>query len=199
MASLPQTAESPATSAATTKLTTGTFVPTADSGGHGPLKFPPFDSSSFAPQLIWLAIMFAVLYWVMSRVALPRIGGVINERRDRIERDLTEAQRLKGETDAALKAYEQSLAEARGRAQALAKETRDKISSGIERDRHKADQENAARVGQVEQQIAESKAKALASVNDIAADTAGAIIGRLLGNDVPASEVQSAVAWVKRS
>jgi len=124
---------------------------------------------------------------------------VISERRDRIERDLAEAQRLKGETDAALMAYEQSLADARGKAQALAKETRDKISSEIERDRQKADQDNAARVAEMEQRIAESKAKALASVNDIAADTAGAIIGRLLGNEVAASEVQNAVASVKRS
>lgn len=198
MASLPKTAESEAVPAATTKLTTGILVPTADKG-HADVKFPPFDSSNFAPQLVWLAIMFAALYWLMSRVALPRIGEVIAERRDRIERDLAEAQRLKGETDAALKAYEQSLADARGKAQALAKETRDRISSEIERDRQKADEENAARVAQMEQRIGESKAKALASVNDIAADTAGAIIGRLLGNDVPASEVQSAVASIKRS
>lgn len=175
----------------TEALVTGTFVPTAAEGGS---KFPPFDQSTFAPQLVWLAIIFGALYWVLSRVALPRIGSVIEERRERIQRDLTEAERLKAETDAALQAYEQAMADARGKAQGIARETRDGIAAEIERERLKVDGEIAAKIAETERQIADGKARALASVNDIAVDTAGAIVNRLLGREVPVSEVRAAMA-----
>ncbi len=173
---------------------------TTETTGHHPpggSAFPPFDPSTFAPQLIWLTLTFGALYLLLSRLALPAIGSVLNERKDRIERDLAEAERMKAETDAALKSYESSLANARGRAQSLARETRDKLNADIEQNRQQADQQNAAKVADMEKRIAENKARALASVNDIAADTASAIVQKLLGRDVPLADIQKAVA--KRS
>ena len=180
-------------------LASGIFVPAASSGhdghdGHGGSKFPPFDPGSFAPQLVWLAICFGALYVLLARVALPKIGGVLAERSDRIQRDLSEAERMKTETDAALKAYEQSLADARGKAQTIAKDTRDRIATQLDRDRLKADQENAAKIAEMEKRIGENKTRALASVNDIAADAAGAIVTKLLGRDIPADEIRKALA-----
>lgn len=157
-------------------------------------SFPPFDPATFAPQLVWLALSFGALYWLLSRVALPKIGSVIAERKDRIERDLAEAERMKTETDTALKAYETSLANARGRAQAMAKETRDKLAADIEKSRADADRQNAAKVADMEKRIADTKARALASVNEIATDTAGAIVEKLLGQGVPADEIRKVVA-----
>lgn len=157
-------------------------------------SFPPFDPSTFAPQLVWLALTFGALYWLLSRVALPKIGSVLAERKDRIERDLAEAERMKVETDTALKAYETSLASARGRAQAMAKDTRDKLAADIEKSRADADRQNAAKVADMEKRIADTKARALASVSDIATDTAGAIVEKLLGRQVPADEIKKIVA-----
>lgn len=169
---------------------------TGTSTGHPEPKgsFPPFDPSTFAPQLIWLVLTFGALYLLLSRIALPRIGSVLGERKDRIERDLGDAERMKAETDAALKAYESSLATARGRAQSLAKETRDKLAAEIEQSRQQADQQNAAKVADMEKRIAETKARALASVGDIATDTAGAIVQKLLGREVSAADIQKVVA-----
>jgi F-type H+-transporting ATPase subunit b len=177
-------------------LTTGTFVPTAAPQGGG--NFPPFDPNTFAPQLVWLAIAFGALYWILSRVALPKIGGVIEERRDRIQRDLDEAERMKAETDAALKAYEQALAEARGKAQTIAKETRDRLADEVGQERQRVDQQIAGKVAETEKRIEATKTRALASVNEIAIDTAGAIVARLIGKDVPAAEIQAALAGEKR-
>jgi len=168
----------------------------AGHGAHSP-GFPPFDPANFAPQLIWLVILFGVLYFLMSRMALPTIGGVLAERSDRIQRDLSEAERMKAETDAALKAYEQSLADARGKAQSLAKDTREKIAAQIDRDRQQADAANATKVAEMEKRINENKARALASVNDIATDTAGAMVARLLGREVPADEIRKALTTRK--
>ena len=91
-------------------------IPSAEHGRG----FPPFDSTTFASQLLWLALTFIALYLLMSRLALPRIGAILETRRQRVEGDLAEAQRLKDQSDAAIAAHEKALAEARGRAQALA-------------------------------------------------------------------------------
>src|SRR6185295_1854409 len=97
----------------------------ADGGHHGG-GFPPFESSTFASQLVSLLIAFVALYIIVSRFALPKVGGAIEARQGAIEGDLAAAQKLKDQSDAALKAYEADLAAARSRAQAIGTETREK-------------------------------------------------------------------------
>jgi F-type H+-transporting ATPase subunit b len=92
-------------------------------------EFPPFQKDTFASQLVSLLIAFAALYLIVSRIALPRVGGVIDARQDAIEADLGAAQKLKDESDSALKAYESELAAARSRAQAISAETREKLNA----------------------------------------------------------------------
>lgn len=173
------------------KTITSTGLP--DGVGHGK-AFPPLDATTFAPQLVWLAIAFGVLYWLLSRLALPRIGQVMEERRERVQRDLSEAERLKTETDAALKAYEQSHAEARGRAQGIAKEMRDKLAARADQERQRLDADLAAKIAGTEKQIAETKARALAGVNEIAAETASAIVAKLIGQEASADELRRALS-----
>ena len=97
--------------------------------------FPPFQKETFASQLVWLAITFVALYLLISRIAVPRIGGIIDERAKRIEGDFAAAQRMKDESEAALAAYEKSLADARNRAQAIGAEIRDKLHAEAEANR----------------------------------------------------------------
>src|SRR5689334_16625032 len=90
---------------------------TGAEGGHCG-GFPPFESRTFASQLVWLAIFFVALYVIVPKLALPKVGGAIEARQNKIEGDLAEAQKLKDQADASLKAYETELASARSRAQA---------------------------------------------------------------------------------
>ena len=87
---------------------------------------PQLDFGDYAPQLVWLAITFGIMYLLMARVALPRIATVLEERRDRIANDLAQADQLRRETDQAIAAYEKALADAKARANAIAQETRDR-------------------------------------------------------------------------
>ena len=104
--------------------------------GGGKPQFPPFNKETFASQLVWFVIFFVALYVLIGRFAIPRIGGIIEARRGRIEGDLAEANRLKEQSDAALKSYEKSLADARNRAQTLANETRDKLNAEADKARN---------------------------------------------------------------
>jgi F-type H+-transporting ATPase subunit b len=162
----------------------------APGGGHkGP--FPPFQPETFASQLVWLAITFVILYVMASKIALPRIGGILEARRERIEGDLAEAQRLKTESDAALAAYEKSLADARARAQALASSVRDKQAAEAEAHRKALDVKLNAQLAEAEKTIAAAKTSAMANVRGIAAEAAAAIVKRLAGI-TPSDETVSA-------
>ena len=108
----------------------GTTAHTEADGGHK-APFPPFQKDTFASQLVSLLVAFVALYLIVSRIALPRVGGVIDARQNAIEGDLAEAQKLKDESDAALKAYESELAAARSRAQAIGTETREKLNAAV--------------------------------------------------------------------
>jgi F-type H+-transporting ATPase subunit b len=158
--------------------------------------FPPFDSTTFASQLLWLALTFIALYLLMSRVALPRIGSILETRRQRVDGDLAEAQRLKDQSDAAIAAHEKALAEARGRAQALANDTREKAAAATEARRKEVDAKLNARIAEAEKTIAATRSAAMANVHSVASDTVPAIVERLIGIAPESKEVAEAVSNV---
>jgi F-type H+-transporting ATPase subunit b len=162
-------------------------------GGH---KFPPLQIETYASQLIWLTLAFVALYLLMSRVALPRIGSIIEDRRQRIASDFAEAERLKAESDAASAAYEKSLADARGRAQALANETREREAKAAESARKTLDAKLNTQIAEAEKTIAARRSAAMTNVQGIAVDAAAAIVERLIGLAPAGREVEAAVVDV---
>ena len=165
-------------------------------GAHAetPGAFPPFDPAHFAPQLVWLALTFGALYYLLSRKALPRIADVLEERSNRIKRDIDAAERLKGETDKALASYEQALSDAKSSASGIAKETRAKLTADVDKEKAAADTVMNAKVAEAEARIAATKSKALASVNDIAMTTASAVVARLIGHEPTTEELKRALS-----
>lgn len=175
---------------ADSKVTVGTTTPS--DAGHTKV-FSPLDQGTFVPQLVWLALSFGLLYLLLKRFALPRVGEVIEERRDRITRDLKKAETLKEETRLALENYEKALADARGRAHGIAREVRDKLMQEVDAERARIDAQVARQLAEADDRIKAGKDRALAGVNDIAAETAGAIVAKLLGTEVSKDEVQRAL------
>jgi F-type H+-transporting ATPase subunit b len=161
--------------------------------------FPPFQVDTFASQLFWFAIAFVLLYFIISRLGIPRVSGIMEARRQSVEGDLAEARRLKESSDAAIGAYEKALADARSRAQALANETREKHATDAEAARHDLDATLNNRVTQAEQAIAVRRTAAMANVQDIAVETAAAIVERLTGNAPAKDDITKAVAGTMKS
>ena len=158
---------------------------------HG--AFPPFDPSGFASQLLWLAISFGLLYWLLSKIALPRIASILEERDNRIAADLAEAGRLKQETDAAIAAYEQALAEARQNAHGIAGEARDRTKAELDAERARIEADLESRVSAAEARIAEVKNRALADIDAIARDAASALVETLTGARADGAQIACAV------
>ena len=170
-----------------------THTTSTEHAGEAKGAFPPFQSQTFASQLIWLVIAFVLLYALMAKWALPRVGGVIDARQNAIEGDLNAAQKLKDESDAALKAYESELAAARSRAQAIGAETREKLNAASEAERKTLEQQLSVKLAEAEKTIAATRETAMSNVRGIAAEAASAIVQRLIGLAPDGKSVDSAV------
>lgn len=156
-------------------------------------SFPPFASETFASQLLWFAVAFGLLYYLMSKVALPRVGAILDNRSNRIAADLADAERLRAESEAAGEAYEKSLAEARARAKAIAQETREALTAESDARRKALEAELNDKIAHSEETISARTAEAMASVRGIAADTATAIVERLTGQPPDRASVEAAL------
>jgi F-type H+-transporting ATPase subunit b len=141
----------------------GTTAHTEADGGHK-APFPPFQKDTFASQLVSLLVAFVALYLIVSRIALPRVGSLLDERQNKIEGDLAAAQRLRDESDAALKAYESELASARSRAQAIGAETREKLNAASEAERKTLEERLSVKLAEAEKTIAATREAAIAIV-----------------------------------
>ena len=167
--------------------------------GHqgGGEMFPPFDPQYYPSQILWFVVSFAVLYLVMSRAALPRLKRIIDQRKGKIDDDLTAAQKMQAEAREASAAYEKTLAEARARSQALAQETRAKVKLEQDAKRHAIESELDEKLSRAEMQIAETKANAMASVGQIANEAAAAIVEHFVGKAPDPTAIAAAVAEIK--
>ncbi len=151
------------------------------------------NSSTFASQLVSLVIAFVALYLIVSRIALPRVGSVLDARQNKIEGDLASAQKLKDELAGALKAYESELAAARARAQAISAETREKLNAAAEAERKTLEERLSVKLAEAEKTIAVTRAAAMSNVRGIAAEAATAIVQRLTGVPPDGKSVSKAV------
>jgi F-type H+-transporting ATPase subunit b len=175
-------------------------APTATSevpSGHS--GFPPFESENFASQIFWLTLTFVLLYVLMAKVALPRIGSILAERSKRIADEIAAAQRLKERSDAAHVAYETALADARTRAQGIANATRERQAAEAEETNKRLEAELHVRLAAAEKSIAATRNAAMGNVGAIAADTASAIVERLIGKVPTADEVAAALTEAGKS
>ncbi len=160
--------------------------------------FPPFQAQHFPSQLLWLVLTFLLLYALMSRIALPRIGAIFAERRKRITDDLAAANRFKEQSEAANAAYQKALADARSRAQAIAGETREKQAAEAEAANKRLEAQLHDKLAAAEQSIAATRAAAMQNVGSIATETASAIVERLIGAPPSAQDVAAAVGDATR-
>jgi F-type H+-transporting ATPase subunit b len=159
---------------------------------------PQLNPLDWGPQLIWLLITFAILYLLMAKVALPRIGSVIDARAAHIAKDLAEAEKLRRQTEEAIAAYEQALAEAKQKAHAIVEEGRAKLKAETAAERARLDADLGKRGAEAETRIQAAKASAMRDMNAVAADVAADIVRQLIGIAPAKAEIDKAVAAARK-
>jgi F-type H+-transporting ATPase subunit b len=171
---------------------------TVQESGHS-AEFPPFNTATYPGQLVWLALTFGFLYFMMARVIAPRLSGIIGDRRQRIAADLDQAAQMRSRAEEAGRAYEASLAEARAKAQGIAQETRTALNTESEVRRKALEADLNAKLAEAEATIQARTATAMSSVREVATDAAAAIVERLTGRTPDRAAIDSAYDRAARS
>ncbi|HMO06246.1 MAG TPA: F0F1 ATP synthase subunit B' [Paracoccaceae bacterium] len=165
----------------------------AGNGGAESAGMPQLDFSTWPNQIFWLAVALVAIYLILSRVALPRLGAVLAERRGTIVNDLAAAEELKAKAVEAEKAYSDALATARAEAARIVAKARAEIQADLDAATARADAEISERTAASETSIAAIRAGAVESVTAVAKDVAGELVAAL-GGKADARSVNAAVA-----
>lgn len=163
----------------------------ADSGSGG---LPQFDLAKWPGQMVWMLIIFGVMLILFAKVFVPRVGGTIAAREDRIAGDIGDARRLKAQADEQAKAAAAEMALARGVAQKLAQDAKSKAHADAAAKEALEEARLAETFAKAEVRIGEARDQAMSHVREIASDTAQAIVARLTGREADSEEVKAALA-----
>lgn len=154
---------------------------------------PQFDPSVWSPQIIWLIVSFVALYYILSRFVLPRLNEILEEREFRISDSLRRAENLKQEAEQAVAAYEQTMADARAKAQAQIQASHERAERlAAERQAELGDR-LVDEIAAAEARIAAARTEAVAGIRDMAADVAGLAVEKLVGTRPAAENVLAAI------
>ena len=170
-------------------LATGAAVAEKASGG-----LPQFDMSQWPGQMVWVLIVFGILYFLIAKVFVPRVGGTIDSREDSISGDIGDARRLRDQAQAAADAAAGDIALARARTQKLASDAKDEAKALAATRQAEEDVKLAESLKSAEARIAAARGEAMSHVRAIAGETAHAIIAKLTGAPATAGEIDSALA-----
>lgn len=177
-----------------TPATTNTAATTGAEPPHGAGGLPQFDATWWPGQMVWFLIVFVVVFALMAKVFVPRVGGAIAEREDRISGDIAEARALKEQAEAQSAQAEAEMAQARARSQKLALDAKARAQAEAGQRQAGEEAKLGESVAKAEAEIRASRDEAMGHVREIAADTVQSILARLTGAPASAGEVEAALA-----
>lgn len=166
----------------------------ADAASGG---LPQFDFSTWSSQIFWLVVTFGLLYIVLAKIILPRIGAGISERGDRIADDLDAASRMNKEAVQAAKDYDREMAAAKATAHSIAETTRKSVDEEIEAEVTAAEAEFATKQAAADARISKIRTEALSHIDSVAADTASAIVEKIGDIKPTAAKLKSVIAGLR--
>jgi F-type H+-transporting ATPase subunit b len=158
---------------------------------------PQFDTANFLPQLVWLAVIFAVLYFAVVRPTLPKVGRIIDEREGRVASDLDAAETAKGEADAIRTRYDSGMAAAREAAQAQVAASQADVSKRVEGRMKELGAVLDGKAAEAAARLSTARDAARATLAATTTDLTAEAVKRLTGMDVPAAEIEAALAAQK--
>lgn len=183
-----------ATAPLATPETTHASTEHAPAGEHGGGGLPQFQLEHWGGQIVFLLLTFALLYVLLAKVFVPRLRGVIDQRRETIAAAVEQARKVQSETDAQAQAAQAELAEARARANRTAADAKARITAEVAQRQAEEEARLNARMAEAETRIRSMRDAAMANVSTIAADTAKAMAEKLTGESIPAGDIDAAVA-----
>ncbi|MCC7260639.1 MAG: F0F1 ATP synthase subunit B' [Alphaproteobacteria bacterium] len=154
---------------------------------------PQLDPTSFASQLFWLVVTFTFLYVVMARVIVPRIAGILEDRKGRLAEDLDKAEASRSSAEDARLDYEAALVKARNDAGALIAKATAAMAEDATEQHSKLDESLSKQMANAEKQLRATRKEALDKMVPVAVESARLVVEKLIGHAPDASKAEALV------
>lgn len=154
---------------------------------------PQLNPSSFPSQIFWLAVTFAILFILMWKVALPRVGDTLSKREQKVSSDLQKAEKLQADAEKAQDDLEKALAESRSKAQAILSKASEEVAAEQAKRLDAFDADMATKAEEAQARIEAAREQALKSVHDVALEVTQASVEKLIGQPVDEATVKKAI------
>jgi len=154
---------------------------------------PQLQPGDFAPQLIWLAIVFVLFYLALSRLALPRIAQVMAARKAKIEGDLKGAREAQTQADREAERYEAQVAAAKAKGQAAIRAHREKLEAELGGKREDLERQLAAKAAETEKSVQGLLERASGEMEAMTAGVVKDIVKEFAGVEASDSDVRAAL------
>ncbi len=165
---------------------------TPEDGGGG---LPQLDFDTWPSQILWLIVTITALYFILTRIALPKIEETITERAEAINRDLERAEEFNRKAEETVDAYETKLAKARDEARRVSEAAKGEAAAQLREALAEADEKIAARFAESEKRIEAIRDEAADKAKEVATATAEALAARFApGGAVDGATLSSAVS-----
>lgn len=151
------------------------------------------QTETFASQIFWTIVTFCLLYFVIAKVILPRIAGTMEERQDKLDDDLSRAEKLRLEADQVMAEHEQGLQQARSEATALLGKAQEAWQAEAAKRNAAEDAKLAEKIKADEARIVQARTEAEGNLKSVAATVATALTDKLIGVTPPEAQVTEAV------
>ena len=160
---------------------------------------PQLDTTWFISQFFWLCVCFFAMLFLMSKVFVPKIADILEQRQRKIDDYLVKAHQLKEQAEESLRKYQEALAKATADANAALEVSRKEMNAYIEKKQNELSQKLETKLAEGEKQINETHEKALKEIKNVAQDCALNVVAKLDIAHISAQDVKKSIDDVLNS
>lgn len=154
---------------------------------------PQLDTSTFASQLFWLCICFFTMLFIMSKIIIPKIADILEQRQRKIDSYLNKAYQIKLQAEEALKKYQDALTDATQKANASLAETQNELNQLVEKKQQDLDLRLHKKIMEGEAEIEQNREDALNKVKSISEELALEIIKKIGIDGINKTDIKNAI------
>ncbi len=155
---------------------------------------PQLDPTWFVSQFFWLCICFFTMLFLMSKIFIPKISDILEQRQRKIDDYLVKANQLKEQAEESLKKYQEALAKATAEANLSIESTRKEMNEYIAKKQNDLSDKLSKRLEEGENKINEAHKKAVNDVKNMAQNLALDVAAKIGVEHLAADDVKDTIA-----
>ena len=159
---------------------------------------PQLNPEYWASQAFWLILVFTILYISISKFYLPKIKNNLEDRENKIKKDIDDANKFKELSETRLKEYERILENAKREVIKIHLESKNTLDKDINKKKETIEKEIEKEISKAQKEIIELKKNSISEIQKISESIAASIIENISGDKLNESSIKATVEDISK-